>query len=452
MLLIALFISGIPIAQSQLSGEVSLAGDYDAQAKKDNQTGPQTKEITVTGIGTTLEYAEKQALASAIRQTVGAYIDSKTIVENEEVLQDRILSVSDAFVEKYQVIGQPKKSADGLVEITIIAMVKTNQVVQALKESNLISGEVAGQNIWAAASTKVMNAQDAVAMLQAKLPELLKSSLTITPLDAKLMPKVTKDPSGNIVPSTEPVDISKNIETGEATLTWIFEIGVNKDYYHENVVPVLSKCLTSITESDPEHGRMQWEQKKQSLQNLEYFGQKIQYKDSYVSIHKNKILETNRNNIVDHRINSNGWGGCPHGLVPRNFFILVKSFSKNYDSCDFIFYPYPKNTLDIKFKDRLNGQVSEGIPASRINLEMLDNKSQLIAASQSKTWQPIFSNKQKRDSSFVVGYNMDGLNFIARPFTLIQINLPIESLKDISKVNVTLEVNEPVFTLKSVNN
>jgi hypothetical protein len=83
---------------------------------------------------------------------------------------------------------------------------------------------------------------------------------------------------------------------------------------------------------------------------------------------------------------------------------------------------------------------------------MLDNKSQLIAASQSKTWQPIFSNKERRDSSFVVGYNMDGLNFIARPFTLIQINLPIESLKDISKVNVTLQVNEPVFTLKSVNN
>jgi hypothetical protein len=73
---------------AQLSGEVDLGG---GSTKSEAAPAANIKEITVNGMGTTLESAEKQALAAAIRQAVGAYMDSKTIVENEEVIQDRIL-------------------------------------------------------------------------------------------------------------------------------------------------------------------------------------------------------------------------------------------------------------------------------------------------------------------------------------------------------------------------
>ena len=91
-------------ATAQLSGEVDLGG---GSSKSEAAPAANIKEITVTGMGETLEAAEKQALAAAIRQAVGAYMDSKTIVENEEIIQDRILSVSNAFVEKYEVVGEP---------------------------------------------------------------------------------------------------------------------------------------------------------------------------------------------------------------------------------------------------------------------------------------------------------------------------------------------------------
>jgi len=119
LLIFAIVIASIP-CKAQLTSDVDLGvGTNKSESPKEATT----KEITVTGIGTTLESAEKQALAAAIRQTVGAYIDSKTIIENEEVIQDRILSVSNAFVDRYEVVGQPKKSSDGLIQITVIAMV-----------------------------------------------------------------------------------------------------------------------------------------------------------------------------------------------------------------------------------------------------------------------------------------------------------------------------------------
>ena len=153
-------------ASAQLSGAVDLGGGTsEASSGSSEQNTKSAKQILVTGIGATPESAEKQAITDAVRQAVGIYVDTNTIVENEAIIKDRIISVSNGFVKEYKVVSPAKQRDDGLYELQILATVQTGQVVQALKENNLISGEVAGANMWAEASTKVMNAQDAVAML-----------------------------------------------------------------------------------------------------------------------------------------------------------------------------------------------------------------------------------------------------------------------------------------------
>jgi hypothetical protein len=415
-----------------LSGSFSLGGTPSQPASPATSADNSTKLITVTGLGLTPESAEKQAITDAVKQAVGAYIDANTLVQNEEVVRDRILSVSNGFVKEYKPAAPAKKREDGLYEITIIATVETNQIVQKLKESNLIKGEVAGQNLWAEASTKVMNAQDAVTMLQAKFPELLKSCLTITPVDAKLMPKVSKDSSGNLVPSTEPVDVSKNVETGEATLTWLFEIGIDKKYYRETLVPLVDQCLQAITESTPKQARMNWKKAHETIYNDTLYAKEYSRFHFYESIFKDNVLKADFPNA-----NFDEWPSFP---------ILIKSFSKNLDSCDYIWYQNPKNDLHGIFKNQNN---QEGAAPTVLSLELLDSNAELIAFSKSTTWQPF----SFREGLQIIGpyINQNG-QFQPKNITLIQINLPIDSLKDISKVNVTLEVNEPVFTLKSVNN
>jgi hypothetical protein len=416
LLLIALFISGIPIAQSQLSGEVSLAGDYDAQAKKDNQTGPQTKEITVTGIGTTLEYAEKQALASAIRQTVGAYIDSKTIVENEEVLQDRILSVSDAFVDKYELVGQPKKSPDGLIEITVVASVKTNQVVQTLKENNLISGEVSGQNIWAEASTKAMNAQDAVKMLEAKIPEFIKNSVIITPLNKDLKPNLVKNQSGADELNTAPIEIQENSPDNKARLLWLIELNIDNKYYSKNIIPELIKLFNIISGSTPE-----------------LISKEIQTEDVQWSTENFKVQSL--------RVRK--------GLVFSNDkFKIINPLSLNNDLCTYHQYNFDiKKILNFSSGEKY----SLSFPfTSYLVIELLNADREVISSKKTAIWQPFDDTKRNQIGPFYdlreVGYHL-----IAPYYQAIAIDLSLNLIKEIKYINIKLEPQVIVIKLLSQN-
>jgi|GEM_PF-1651355 len=441
----AIVIAAMP-CYAQLSSEVDLGG---GAKKSESAKEASTKEITVTGIGITLESAEKQALASAIRQAVGAYMDSKTIVENEEVIQDRILSVSDAFVEKYQAVGQPKRSADGLVEITIIASIKTNQVVHALKEQNLISGEVPGQNIWAAASTKVMNAQDAVAMLQAKVPELIKSCVIITPLDKDGNPMFIKDKdgkpvhdqSGKPLPSTAPARSEENAETGEVTLTWHFCISWDKEFYRETLFPLVKECLDAICGVPSVEGKMTFLKSRDGA----------------------------------HFDEAEEWPGSP---------ILIKQFSRTLDECNFISYSNPKNLLQMEFK-KTNGAITS--PGCYILIELLDSQGELVKSANEGCWQPFdttamnvaASNLQRsgdesrriydsygylfnglyyqtgprhwRPTLQFIGFNRAGA-WVDLPRVSMNVTIPISMAREIKKAKVSLEVLDPGFSLNSSRN
>jgi hypothetical protein len=426
----ALFLACIT-CHAQLSSEVNMGV---RAPKPESAKEASTKEITVTGIGTTLESAEKQALASAIRQAVGAYMDSKTIIKNEEVIQDRILSVSNAFVEKYEVVGQPKKSSDGLVEITILARVKTNQVVQALKENNLISGEVAGQNLWAEASTKVMNAQDAVAMLEAKIPELIKSVVTITPLDDKGLPKMAKDSTGKEVSSTAPASVEENAASGEATLTWYLEMGIDKKYYAETLFPTLKKCLDAIMGVPSKTAQIAIDQNKCKITTF--------YIDGNISeISPNEFFSVKQAEAnLPPKI---GFNGVYDSYTNIDYYgvILIKSISKNFDSVDFEYYP--------SYKNQLHTRLNNNTPLCFVTIQLLGVDGEVLAKDKKCSWQP-FASKGNR--LVMIGPNTDGvqnsLHLLKPILQQLKVTIPIELLKEIKKIEISLDSIEPKLVLQ----
>lgn len=407
LLAIALLAALTAISHAQISGELNLSG---LGGKPEANAGPQTKEISATGIGITLESAEKQALASAIRQAVGAYIDSKTLVANEEVIEDRILAVSNAFVEKYEPLGEPKKTTDGLFQITILATVKTNQVVQALKENNILTGDVAGHNIYAEASTKAMNAQDAVAMLQAKFPELIKSCLTITPLDKNRNPMVVAGPDGKSTPSTEPALRDVDPTKGEVTLTWLLEIGVDKKYYKETLFPTVKECMEAIAGVPAE--------------------------PAVARLHRNPDRS-----IVTL---------CPNGSSLSLFNkmpILIYSISKNFDKCDYFEYKQPKNNLLLEYKTESLLSKPE---FCSISLEVLDSNDEIISSSSKPVWQPFNFRIRNRQYQFASLSCLEYDSYFWEPtISKFELKMPIATAKEIRRAKISFEVKQPVFSLVS---
>jgi hypothetical protein len=409
-----------------LSGSFSLGAPPSQAGTADNST----KLITVTGLGLTPESAEKQAITDAVKQAVGAYIDANTLVENEEVVRDRILSVSNGFVKEYKHAAPAKKREDGLYEITIIATVETNQIVQKLKESNLIKGEVAGQNLWAEASTKVMNAQDAVKMLEEKLPEFIKNSVTITPLGQDGKPQVAADSSGKTILKMDPAILTQNPATGKANLFWIFEIGLDKKYYKDRIVPVLIHCFNAIS------------------------GEKPIEKIARLNAHKNELTYDSITNwALPDKIKKLGFKEIQFRSADSAFdgleMKIIQSFSKTMDSCKYLAYS-SDSIQGIECLDdqgNFNGlNYSNGPYGSYLLVELLDDNAEIISSFRRPCWQPFQWSRYHRQniSGPILGEKT--------PLPIIlfsEIEIPIDLLREIKQIKVSLEVPQLKVKLRS---
>ena len=131
--------------------------------------GQEQKLVTVEarGMGTSPDAATKDALSQAIQQAAGAIVDSQTLMKNDEIMQEKILTASNAIVKKYDVVVPVKKNRNGLFEIRIRAEVEQNLLRQKLIEHKIIEGKVEGtQNIWAEVVTQEKNQVDMQAMIE----------------------------------------------------------------------------------------------------------------------------------------------------------------------------------------------------------------------------------------------------------------------------------------------
>jgi hypothetical protein len=230
-----LIISSIHV-QGQIGGELELV----RKSKKTIESQrASTKEIMVTAQGVDPDQAEKQAISDAVRRAVGSYIDAKTIVENDAVIKDRILSVSSGFVKKYEVTSPAQKNKDGLYQISIKATVETDQVATALKDAKIFSNEIDGKSLWAESNSKSLNAEEARKMLEEKLPEMYKSLFKIQRVGSR----------GHGSKSLEPDSMVENARDKTVTLSWNFDVVSNESYYKSYVLPLLKKCFEAAAGS-----------------------------------------------------------------------------------------------------------------------------------------------------------------------------------------------------------
>ena len=134
-----------------------------------------TKDVVVSvrGMGTNQEVALKDALNQAVMQAAGAIVDSETLMKNDEIIQEKVLTASNAIVKKYDVTMPAKQRANGLWEIRIKAVVQQNLLRQTLVKHNIIKGSVEGtQNLWAEVVTGEKNQTDMKAMLENTLKKI----------------------------------------------------------------------------------------------------------------------------------------------------------------------------------------------------------------------------------------------------------------------------------------
>ncbi len=104
--------------------------------------------VQAKGQGETVDAAKKDAARNAIKMAVGELVDAKTLVENDELVEDRILTLSNAMIEKAD-YGDARNIGNGLFEVPVTAVVRKGRLNQELEKIGIATGAVSGSSLAA---------------------------------------------------------------------------------------------------------------------------------------------------------------------------------------------------------------------------------------------------------------------------------------------------------------
>ncbi len=147
------------------------AGTFTVLAQTTKEPGGDAEKqgvrVVAEGVGGTADEAVKDAFRNAVRQVVGAVVDAETLVKNDEVISDKVLTYSDGFITKYDQVS--KKQDKGLFRVKIAATVERRSVVAKLKEAKITLKKVDGQGLFAETITDLEAGKNALALLEKQL-------------------------------------------------------------------------------------------------------------------------------------------------------------------------------------------------------------------------------------------------------------------------------------------
>ena len=84
--------------------------------------------------------AVEDALRNAVEQATGSLIENETLVENYQLLSDKIYSQSRGYVQSYEVVDE--KAEEGLYRVTIRATVVSGELKNDLRALNILMRHV----------------------------------------------------------------------------------------------------------------------------------------------------------------------------------------------------------------------------------------------------------------------------------------------------------------------
>jgi hypothetical protein len=147
----------------------SVTGDEEKPAAKPKAPteGKETQTVVAEGVGTTKEEALKDAFRAAVRQVVGEVVDGETLVKNDDLVKDQVLTYSDGFIPKHEEVSVRREG--GLFRMTIRAQVERRGVIMKLKAANVAIKVVDGQSMFGNIASQLGAEQDATALVRKAL-------------------------------------------------------------------------------------------------------------------------------------------------------------------------------------------------------------------------------------------------------------------------------------------
>ena len=215
-----------------------------------------TTTVVVSGIGKTYIEAEHFAIRSALEQSCGVFLSSKTKVLNDILLNDEIFTITNGNILEYTVLDK-HKITDKSFTVTLEVIISLDRLTEYVK-ANGTQVEYKGSNIYHEIKQIELNKKAELAAIENILPVInnniydyeINSSMP-TSLDKsmqkwKIRFDITVNPNSNFKKNTDMLEgLLENISIKSQELTKMQEMGIEiytinygyykgKDFYLRN--------------------------------------------------------------------------------------------------------------------------------------------------------------------------------------------------------------------------
>ena len=134
------------------------------QGGKGHAAGRGTTTVAAEGVGTSPDEALKDAFRMAVQAVVGTVVDGETLIENDALIRDKVLTYSNGFVTTYDRLSESQQ--DGLFRTRIWATVARNKLIVRLENEKIITRKVEGKGLFAEAVTTLEREKDAAQIMR----------------------------------------------------------------------------------------------------------------------------------------------------------------------------------------------------------------------------------------------------------------------------------------------
>lgn len=388
-----------------------------------------TIDVFATGIGIDRDRALKNALLNSVNQSLGTLVDSESLVKNESIVKDQILTYSDGYVEKSYIIKESKRQ-DGLFEVKIKASVKKNKIIEKLNQEKITIMKIDGNSIFGEAFTKQENSKSA--------EELFKKAFDGIPVslfDVELL-------------DTKPSKTFLNKENNTVEAVWKIKVAYNKEKYYKNFVPTIERILEEMAIKKSKQSLItQLELYKKPFKILNEDHYLIEWRKGFnwrgLDHNIEKIFNSSNQIMLFLNISGNKAGDN----LSWKYYLLDKSLYYN-----FLFGVGQRNPrLFISFLDSENNvirqndfYISEGSSTQEFIGESNDtfhfSFPRLISNAQKKAYDESFSYGCCYISPLIYFLSEHSGDWLTDAFTIeLKCTFHIDEVKDITQIKVWLE-------------
>ena len=234
------------------------AAEESVEEKTPSAAGPQETGspneavVMAVGKGETKEEAKLAAFRAAVEKAVGIYVDAESLMENSELIKDRVNTISNADIQKYETLKESQMKS-GMYFCQIKAWVVKKAIAPKFADvfpAAFANVSEAAETIHVQKVTRTKRSADAASLMTGALENVdrMRNWVRLSVAKGKGLEEVAK------VKNYGGQDLGVAEISGKGLYAVRYSMKIDEDAYFKGFVPHFKQTLEKMQEGEAEEG------------------------------------------------------------------------------------------------------------------------------------------------------------------------------------------------------